>query len=115
MWPSRLLPALSLLSAPAAAAADEATWTLLKGGGQVVVMRHAATAPAASDALGPGGCSSQRNLSEAGCEDARRIGAAFRARGIVVEDVRAKMLILTPRGDGFAVVGRLTPSEVKAN
>lgn len=187
MWPSRLLLALSLLSAPAVAAADEAIWTLLKGGGQVVVMRHAATAPAASDALDPGGCSSQRNLSETGREDARRIGVAFRERGIVVEDVRAsvwcrcmetarlafgsatnwpaldsifrdrsreagqtrevrelvshhqggtlvlvthqvnitaltglfpaegEMLILTPRGDGFTVVGRLTPSDVRAN
>ena len=91
MWPSRLLLALALLSTPAAAAADEATWALLKGGGQVVIMRHAATAQAASDALGPDGCSSQRNLSDAGREDARRIGAAFRARGIVVKDVRASV------------------------
>jgi len=129
----------------------------------------------------------QRNLSEAGREDARRIGDAFRARGIVVEDVRAsvwcrcmdtgrlafgsatnwpgldsffrdrsreaaqtqevrglvsrhqggtlvlithqvnitaltdlfptegEMLVLSPRGDGFTVAGRLKPSDVSAN
>jgi broad specificity phosphatase PhoE len=84
-------------------AADEALWTLLKGGGQVVIMRHAATVPNVPDTLGAGGCASQRNLSEEGREDARRIGAAFRARGI------------TPRGDNFTVAGRLKPSDVSAN
>jgi hypothetical protein len=126
-----LILALALLSAPASATADEAIWGLLKSGGQVVIMRHAATVPNVSDSLGPGGCTVQRNLSEAGREDARRIGDAFRARGIVVEDVRVsvwcitaltglfptegEMLVLTPRGDGFTVAGRLKPSDVSAN
>jgi phosphohistidine phosphatase SixA len=83
--------ALAVLSVPRAAAADEALWILLKAGGQVVIMRHAATVPNVPDTLGPGGCASQRNLSEAGREDARRIGAAFRARGITVDDVRASV------------------------
>ena len=83
--------ALVLLFAPASASADEAIWALLKSGGQVVIMRHAATVPNVPDTLGAGGCSSQRNLSEAGREAARRIGAAFRARGITVEDVRASV------------------------
>jgi broad specificity phosphatase PhoE len=87
----RVALALAALSFPALAAADEALWTLLKGGGQVVIMRHAATVPNVPDSLGPGGCASQRNLSEAGREDARRIGAAFQARGIAVEDVRASV------------------------
>ena len=83
--------ALVVLSVPRAAAADEALWILLKGGRQVVIMRHAATMPNVPAALGPGGCASQRNLSETGREDARRIGAAFRARGITVDDVRASV------------------------
>ena len=85
-----LVHALALLSVPGAASADEAIWALLKSGGQVVIMRHAATVPTVPDTLGTG-CSSQRNLSEAGREDARRIGAAFRAHGIAVEDVRASV------------------------
>lgn len=184
-WARQVL-ALALLSAPASAAADEAIWILIKGGGQVVIMRHAATVPNAPDTLGPAGCSTQRNLSEAGREDARRIGAAFRARSITVTDVRAsvwcrcmdtarlafgtvtnwpalnsifrdrsrevaqtrqvrelirghsggtlvlvthqvnitaltglypdegEMLVLTPRGEGFVVAGRIKPSDVGA-
>ena len=176
-------PGLALLFVPGAASADEAIWALLKSGGQVVIMRHAATVPNVPDTLGSG-CSTQRNLSEAGREDARRIGAAFRARGIAVEDVRAsvwcrcmdtarlafgtvinwpaldsifrdrrreaaqtrevrelirghsggtlvlvthqvnitaltglypdegEMLVLTPRGEGFVVAGRIKPSDI---
>jgi broad specificity phosphatase PhoE len=178
--------ALALLFVPASASADEAIWALLKSGGQVVIMRHAATVPNVPDTLGAE-CSTQRNLSEAGREDARRIGAAFRARGIAVEDVRAsawcrcmdtarlafgsvtnwpaldsffrersreaaqtrevrelirghsggtlvlvthqvnitgltglfpdegEMLVLTPRGEGFVVAGRIKPSEASGN
>ena len=179
-----LVLVLALLSVPGAASADEAIWALLKSGGQVVIMRHAATVPNVPDTLGTD-CSTQRNLSEAGREDARRIGAALRAHGIAVEDVRAsvwcrcmdtaqlafgtvttwpaldsifrdrsresaqtrdvrelirghsggtlvlvthqvnitaltglypdegEMLVLTPRGDGFVVAGRLKPSDVR--
>ena len=182
---ARLILALALLSVPASASADEAIWALLRGGGQVVIMRHAATLPNVPDTLGRG-CSTQRNLSEAGREDARRIGAAFHAHGIAVEDVRAsvwcrcmdtarlafgtvtswpaldsifrdrsreaaqtrevrelirghsggtlvlvthqvnitaltglfpdegEMLVLTPRGEGFVVAGRIKPSDVSA-
>ena len=49
-------------------------------------MRHASTDPAAGDPPGfrLDDCATQRNLSAAGREEARRIGAAFRARGIPV-------------------------------
>lgn len=75
-----------LASAPAAADDGPALWTLLKGGGQVVLMRHASTDPATGDPPGfrLDDCTTQRNLSAAGREEARRIGAAFRARGIPV-------------------------------
>lgn len=70
------------------AAADDALWALLKGGGQVVMIRHA-TAPGAYDPPGMrlDDCATQRNLDEHGREEARRIGAAFRGRAIAVDKV----------------------------
>src|SRR5688500_7907750 len=52
----------------------EAAWTLLKAGGQVVLMRHAATTPGSGDPAGfrLGDRSTQRNLSDAGREQAAR-------------------------------------------
>ncbi|HZP37931.1 MAG TPA: histidine phosphatase family protein [Methylomirabilota bacterium] len=76
--------------APAApAAADEALWRLLAGGGQVVLLRHATTEPGIGDPPGfrLDDCATQRNLAEAGRAEARRIGAAFAARRIPVERV----------------------------
>lgn len=73
-------------SVPLTAAETEALWGLLRQGGQVVVIRHAATDPGVGDPLGfrLDDFSTQRNLSAAGREDARRIGEAFRARGISI-------------------------------
>jgi broad specificity phosphatase PhoE len=77
--------ALSLLT-PAAATADEALWTLLRRGGQIVMMRHATTTPGVGDP--PGfrleNCPTQRNLTEAGRDEARRVGAAFLSREVPV-------------------------------
>ena len=80
---------LALLSLPSTALADEALWSLLKQGGQVVLMRHAVTTPGVGDPPGfrLNDCSTQRNLTDKGRRDARRVGAAFRARNIVVESV----------------------------
>jgi broad specificity phosphatase PhoE len=77
-----------LLLAAAPVAADDVIWALLKGGGQVAMMRHA-TAPGTFDPPGMrlDDCATQRNLDEQGREEARRIGAAFRARGIPVDKV----------------------------
>jgi broad specificity phosphatase PhoE len=74
------------LLAPTTVAADEALWTLLGGGGQIVLMRHATTTPGVGDPPGfrPGECATQRNLTEAGRDEARRIGAAFRSRRVPV-------------------------------
>jgi broad specificity phosphatase PhoE len=51
-------------------------------------MRHA-TAPGTGDPLGfrLEDCATQRNLSDEGRAQARRIGAAFRARGVPIEGV----------------------------
>jgi phosphohistidine phosphatase SixA len=71
---------------PDGANADEALWNLLKAGGQVAVIRHSSTEPGIGDPPGfrLDDCSTQRNLSAAGREEARRIGAAFRDRGVPV-------------------------------
>jgi len=71
---------------PPRAAADEALWELMRGGGQVVFMRHAVTTPGVGDPAGfrLDDCATQRNLTDAGRDDARRVGAAFRTRGIPV-------------------------------
>jgi phosphohistidine phosphatase SixA len=81
-----LLLALLVLAAPARAAADEALWELLRGGAQVVLMRHTVTTPGVGDPVGfrLDDCATQRNLTDAGREDARRVGAAFRQRSIPV-------------------------------
>jgi len=78
-----------LVGLPDAARADEALWELLQAGGQVAVIRHASTVPGFGDPPGfrLDDCSTQRNLSEAGREESRRIGAAFRKRGVPVDRV----------------------------
>ena len=78
---------LALVAIPAAAfAANEALWDLLRGGGQIVLMRHAITTPGVGDPPGfrLGDCATQRNLTEAGRQEARRIGAVFQDREIPV-------------------------------
>jgi broad specificity phosphatase PhoE len=76
---------LSLLG-PLPAVADEALWSLLRSGGQIVLMRHATTTPGVGDPAGfrLGECSTQRNLTDWGRDEARRIGAAFQSRAIPV-------------------------------
>jgi broad specificity phosphatase PhoE len=81
--------ALGLLLLPLAAGADEALWALLKKGGQVVLIRHGLTDPGVGDP--PGfkleDCATQRNLSDAGRDEAKRVGEAFRERSIPVAKV----------------------------
>ncbi len=66
------------------ALADEALWKRIAQGGVAVMIRHAQTVPGVGDPPGfrIGDCSTQRNLSEEGRAQARRLGAAFKARGI---------------------------------
>ena len=80
---------LTLLVVAAPASANDAVWALLRGGGQVVMIRHATTTPGVGDP--PGfrleDCATQRNLSDDGRREARDLGAAFKARGIPVTAV----------------------------
>jgi len=72
-----------------AAAGDEPLWSLLKGGGQVVLIRHAITTPGVGDPPGMRleECGTQRNLTDEGRAHARRVGEAFRTRKIAVDRV----------------------------
>jgi len=81
--------ALSLtVAAPAAAGSvEDSLWAILREGGHVVLMRHTSTEVTA--AFDPPGfrledCATQRNLSPLGRDEARGIGAAFRARQVPV-------------------------------
>ena len=82
---------LALGIAPTARAEDDeaALWRQLREGGLVVLIRHASTGPGLGDPPGfrLGDCSTQRNLSEAGREESRRIGARFKAEGVAVQEV----------------------------
>lgn len=64
-------------------------WALLRNGGQVVLIRHAVTDPGVGDPPGfrLDDCRTQRNLSPAGREGARRLGEAFRMQRIPVAQV----------------------------
>jgi predicted permease/phosphohistidine phosphatase SixA len=71
------------------ARADESAWKLAQAGGQVLFVRHATTTPGVGD---PDGfrledCKTQRNLSEAGRAEAKRLGEALRLRKVPVGEV----------------------------
>ena len=73
-----------------AGAADDQVAKLLREGGAVIAFRHA-LAPGTFDPPGfqPGVCSTQRNLSDEGRAQARRIGEWFGARGFKPARVRS--------------------------
>jgi phosphohistidine phosphatase SixA len=73
-----------------AAAADDEVAKLLREGGAVIAFRHA-LAPGTFDPPGfkPGVCSTQRNLSDEGRAQARRIGEWFKAAGLQPARVRS--------------------------
>jgi broad specificity phosphatase PhoE len=80
---------IALAALPGRAEASEPLWTLLKGGAQVVLIRHAITTPGVGDPAGfkLDECATQRNLTDAGRADARRLGEAFRTRTVPVGQV----------------------------
>jgi phosphohistidine phosphatase SixA len=77
-------------SASAAAAQDAATlWAALRAGGHVALLRHAATIGGAGDPAGfrLDDCATQRNLTDKGRAEARRLGERFRAEAVPVGKV----------------------------
>ena len=87
-----LLPGLMLTGAVGATPQPEEERLLqsLRQGGVVALIRHAATDPGVGDPPGfkLGDCATQRNLSESGREQARRLGRWFEANGIRPTSVR---------------------------
>lgn len=84
-----LLPALAWPAARGAGRAAGEPWELLRSGGHVILMRHAATVPGVGDPAGftLADCGTQRNLSEEGRLDAGKVGAAFRRRAVPLGEV----------------------------
>lgn len=70
---------------------DTGFWTLLREGGCVLLMRHAQTDPGVGDPpdFKLGDCSTQRNLSEAGREQARKVHASFLRERVKIDQVRS--------------------------
>lgn len=84
----RIAAVALLLVLAAEAGATEAGWALLREGEHVVLLRHA-MAPGATDPtkFDIEKCSTQRNLSDRGKQQARKIGALFAARAASTERV----------------------------
>lgn len=79
---------LALVHAPTAQALEgEVLWKRLREGGLVLLIRHAETEPGVGDPARYriGDCASQRNLSEAGREESRRLGERLRKEGVAIE------------------------------
>jgi phosphohistidine phosphatase SixA len=84
----RVLLALFLLVSATAANATDAGWALLRGGGHVVLLRHAMVTGTADPAnFSIEDCRRQINLSERGRQQASKIGALFAARAAPIERV----------------------------
>jgi broad specificity phosphatase PhoE len=83
-----LLGGLALVGAPPLFA-DPPSWDRLRRGGLVLLMRHAETETGLGDPPGYrlGDCATQRNLSPAGREHARRVGDRLRAEGVPIAQV----------------------------
>jgi phosphohistidine phosphatase SixA len=83
-----IIIALAALVATSSAFATEAGWALLRDGGHVVLIQHA-NAPGMGDPqnFDVEDCSTQRNLSDRGRQQARRMGVLFAARAAPVERV----------------------------
>jgi malonate transporter and related proteins len=64
-------------------------WKLLRGGGQVLFIRHATTTPGVGDPEGfrLEDCKTQRNLSDEGRAEARRLGETLRKRQVPVGEL----------------------------
>ena len=79
---------LTLLAPPGTAWASAEGWEAMRQPGAIAVMRHAyAPGTGDPDNFRLGDCTTQRNLNDQGRDQARRIGAAFRANGVEIDRV----------------------------
>ncbi len=102
-----------LLMFATSASAKQSGWEALKNGTAFVVMRHA-LAPGTGDPANfrIGDCSTQRNLSDVGRQQARETGELFKAKGIEVAGVWSSAWCRcqeTARLLGLGEVGILEP------
>lgn len=90
-WLWRLGVAVLLAALAGAACAQEDVWAALRGGGHVILLRHALTPAQLGDPPGfrLDDCATQRILTEAGRTQAERIGMTLRERSIPLGDVRS--------------------------
>jgi phosphohistidine phosphatase SixA len=84
-----LLGACALGAASCLASPPQSVWKRLRGGGFVLLMRHASTQAGLGDPpdMRIDDCSTQRNLSDAGRDEARRIGERFRREKVPIARV----------------------------
>lgn len=78
-----------LVLALSPAHADDSVWRALQQGGHVLYIRHAQTTPGFGDPPGfeLADCATQRNLSDEGRVQARRMGEALRSRKAPIGEV----------------------------
>ena len=82
-----LLPIMGQVSAESAS--QDELWNVLRGGGNIVLIRHSQTIPGFGDPPGfhLDDCSSQRYLSEDGREQSRQMGDRFRREKVPIGPV----------------------------
>jgi phosphohistidine phosphatase SixA len=81
---------LSMSGATHSATGDDELWSELKGGGKVVLMRHAPVergADRGNPLVRDPSCKGERNLSSQGELDAEEVGRRFREHGVPVKEV----------------------------
>jgi phosphohistidine phosphatase SixA len=80
---------LALACAAAWAGEDAKLWARLRHGGNVILMRHASTGPGLGDPPGLriDDCATQRNLSDAGRQEALAVGERLRRERIPISKV----------------------------
>jgi phosphohistidine phosphatase SixA len=90
MWMLLVRTVAGIAIMASASLAGAADWSVLKAPGTIALIRHA-DAPGVGDPKGwrLDDCSTQRNLSERGRQQARALGDAFRAKAIAPEKIVA--------------------------
>ena len=93
-------------------AADDAAWGALASGAATIVLFRHAHAPGVGDPTGMriGDCSSQRNLDAEGRAQARRLGEAFRQRGVRVGRVLSSRWCRASETAALAFPGQVNES-----
>ena len=110
-WVALMILALPLAGQANTPQKDAALWQALKSGGHIAMLRHA-LAPGFGDPdnFVVDDCSTQRNLSDEGREQAQRIGQRFLQQGIIDAAVYSSQwcrCINTAQGLALGAVNRL--------